>query len=181
MGWRGLGGRGADWVSSVAKTYPISLVQPHPDNHSRTGKQEHGSGNSLPPRLQPTILRPTIDHHMLQTQINARGQKTRRKHQTTDLHLEPRIAPRILMHDEASDIACHLAEDAEPDGEHECPCAFPGADYELRDQEEGEERGEEGVGAQVGVVAVEGAFDGTCWRNLCAGLVVSSCHCDGCR
>ncbi len=109
---------------------------------------------------------------MLQCQIYARSKETRREHQTADLHLEARIRPRVLVHNEAPDVASHLAEYAEPDGEHECPCSCPCSDDELRDEDEAEERGEEGIGTQVRVVAVERRADGTVWCHGSTDVVV---------
>ena len=112
---------------------------------------------------------------MFQRQIDPRGEKARREHQTADLHLETGVTPRVLAHDETADVADEFAKGAETDGEHEGPCSGVGADYELREEEEPEEGAEEDVCAEGGVVAVEGfgygAFGGYAGAETVGGVV----------
>ena len=113
---------------------------------------------------------------MFQRQIYPRSEETRREDETTDLHLEARRRPWVLVHDETPDIADHFTKYAESDGEHECPCSFPCSDDELREEEDAEEYCEESVCAQVGVVAVERTADGTVWRHGDTEVVVVFWH-----
>jgi len=113
---------------------------------------------------------------MFQRQIYPRSEETRREHKTTNLHLETRSRPWVLVHDETPNVADHFTEYAKSDGEHECPCSFPCSDDELREEEDAEEYCEESVCAQVRIVAVERTADGTVWRHGDTKIVVVLWH-----
>lgn len=72
-----------------------------------------------------------------------------------------------------------LSETTKAQGDQVCPCLISYAEDELDTQAEGEEGTEEGIGAKIGVVAVDGEVDGAvdtdrgavlyrlfgCWEN----------------
>jgi hypothetical protein len=83
----------------------------------------------VPLRLQPTIFRPAVQHHMFQCQIDPRREEAGREYEAADLRLEARRCPGVGAHHQAADVARHFAEDAQADGQHEGPCSRVGADY----------------------------------------------------
>jgi len=139
-----ISGRQQRWIRTVLRSRRHTPSNRLHDNTPQITTNEYPW---IPSRLQPRILRPAIKHHMLQRQIYARSEETRREHQTADLYLEAGSRPWVLVHDEAPNVAGHFTKCTNPDGEHECPCSRPCSDDELRDEQETEEGGKEGIRA----------------------------------
>ena len=116
---------------------------------------------------------------MLQRQVYPRSEEAGRKHQAADLHFEASVGPRILVHDKAPNVSDTFSECSNPNGEHEGPCSRPCSDDYLRDEEEAEERGEKGVGAEVWVVAVECRLDGAECAHGVAEIMAVLPHVEG--
>lgn len=65
-----------------------------------------------------------------------------------------------LHHDSAA-VTDGLAETAQAKGNHVCPCLITNALHNLDNEADGEEGGEESVGAKRGVVTIKSTFNGT--------------------
>ena len=96
----------------------------------------------------------------LECEIDPRSNKCRRDDQAADLGLKAGLAPWVTVHHDPSDVSDCFAQAAEEEGDQVCPCSGFEAEAAVADGEEGEEGKEEGIGAEIGVVAVDGGFDG---------------------
>ena len=96
----------------------------------------------------------------LQGEIDASGNESRSNNQAADLHLETSVGPRVIVHDDPAGVADRFGEGTEEHGDEECPHAVAEAQKGLHDQADGEEGEEEGIGAQVRVVTIDGLVDG---------------------
>ena len=102
----------------------------------------------------------------LQGEIDASRNECRGNDQAADLHLETSIGPWVIVHDDPASIADRFSEGTEEHGDEECPHAVPEAQKGLHHQADGEEGKEEGIGAQIRVVAIDGLVDGASCIDL---------------
>jgi hypothetical protein len=79
-----------------------------------------------------------------------------REDQSTDLGFESSVRPRVRMHDEATDIANHLTSTSEHYETAIAPGLVAEGENRIGEEEDSEVGTQEGIGAEVWIVAIDG-------------------------
>ena len=98
---------------------------------------------------------------VLEGEVDAGRDEGGRRRRTHDLQLEGVFVPRVVMHEDPSDVPGHLEKAAHHQRDHQRPRPEVHADAELRQPQHAIKDREEDIAAEVWVVAVCGGFDGT--------------------
>ena len=122
------------------------------------------------PRAQDTELGSKFNHDVFQHEIDTRRDEGRGQDQTAYLDLEALDRVRIMIHDDAANVADRLEERADGEGDPEGPCFVADALDQLDYTAKPKEGAEEGVGAEIGRVAVDGQVHGAVFGDRGAVL-----------
>lgn len=91
---------------------------------------------------------------VLQCQVDARGDESRRQSQTADLHLEASFAERVVIQQDSANVPQAFAQAAENHCNEEGPRSVSDAKDGVRNHEDSKEGGKKSIGPEVRVIAI---------------------------
>ena len=128
----------------------------------------------VPLRFDHGTLWTKVDDEVLGRNGDCSGHKRRTEDEEEQLNDKGRVRPRVIVHDDATDVTEELEERSHGEVTCEAPCFGLVGEPSLGDEEDEETNGEEDAGAEVEVIAVQGQLDGALRGDIVAGLVRGS-------
>lgn len=159
--------RNTGYDKAVATVNELFVGGPACSSHASTHSLKHNrseiAANEDPrieTRLDDGMLWSTVEDKVFEGKVDGGSNETRAEDQATDLQLEARLAPGVVIHDDATRISGGFEKRADAQGKRISPCLGHDTNDDASEAAESEESAEEGIATEVGTVSVKCCVDG---------------------
>ena len=117
---------------------------------------------------QSGVLRAEVDDQMLDREVDSSGKEGWRQNQADNLDLEACLTPRVVVHDQSSDITDTFSETSNDNSKGEALQTSLDSEEELGEEQDSKHDTEEDVSSEIRSISIGGCFYRALRCNLCA-------------